>query len=83
MNAGLGEFSRLFRCNRLTLNLKKRDYVYFRSSRGGEVPRGATGRERAGEEGGGGPDHGCVGRGGVGVGWLDWTGQGQGWAADC
>ena len=29
VNRGLGELSRWFRCNRLTLNLKKTEYVYF------------------------------------------------------
>ena len=28
VNRGLGELSRWFRCNRLTLNLKKTEYVY-------------------------------------------------------
>jgi hypothetical protein len=29
VNGGLGELDRWFRCNRLTLNLKKTEYVYF------------------------------------------------------
>jgi hypothetical protein len=29
VNRGLGELGRCFRCNRLTLNLKKTEYVYF------------------------------------------------------
>ena len=40
VNAGLGELSRWFRCNRLTLNLKKTEYVYFRGPKGGEIPPG-------------------------------------------
>ena len=35
VNRGLGELSRWFRCNRLTLNLKKTEYVYF-GRRGGK-----------------------------------------------
>ena len=42
VNRGLGELSRWFRCNRLTLNLKKTEYVYFGAGPGGgyEPPRG-------------------------------------------
>ena len=40
VNRGLGELSRWFRCNRLTLNLKKTEYVYF----GGPGGEGATRR---------------------------------------
>ena len=29
VNRGLGELNRWFRCNRLTLNVKKTEYVYF------------------------------------------------------
>ena len=36
VNGGLGELSRWFRCNRLTLNLKKTEFVYF----GGPGARG-------------------------------------------
>ena len=32
VNRGLEELSRWFRCNRLTLNLKKTEYVYFGGS---------------------------------------------------
>ena len=35
VNRGLGELSRWFRCKRLTLNLKKTEYVYFRAGQGG------------------------------------------------
>ena len=35
VNRGLGELSRWFRCNRLTLNLKKTEYVYFGAGPGG------------------------------------------------
>ena len=52
VNRGLGELSRWFRCNRLTLNLKKTEYVYFggpgghRESPGGlEIGGGQVGRE--------------------------------------
>ena len=51
VNRGLGELSRWFRCNRLTLNLKKTEYVYFggpgshRESPGGlEIGGGQVGR---------------------------------------
>ena len=42
VNRGLGELSRWFRCNRLTLNLKKTEYVYFGAGPGGcyEPPGG-------------------------------------------
>jgi hypothetical protein len=36
----LRELGRWFRCNRLTLNLKKTDYVYFAGTRPPEVPPG-------------------------------------------
>ena len=32
VNRGLEELSRWFRCNRLTLNLKKTEYIYFGGS---------------------------------------------------
>ena len=35
VNGALEELSRWFRCNRLTLNLKKTEYVYFPGPRGG------------------------------------------------
>ena len=39
VNAGLDELDRLFRCNMLTQNLKKTEYVYFSGPRGlGELP---------------------------------------------
>ena len=38
VNRGLGELSRWFRCNRLTLNLKKTEYVYFAGPGGRRVP---------------------------------------------
>jgi hypothetical protein len=40
VNRGLGELSRWFRCNRLTLNLKKTEYVYFAGPGGHGVPPG-------------------------------------------
>ena len=41
VNRGLGELSRWFRCNRLTLNLKKTEYVYFSGpGRGRVAPQG-------------------------------------------
>ena len=41
VNRGLAELSRWFRCNRLTLNLKKTEYVYFGAGPGGGwVPPG-------------------------------------------
>ena len=40
VNRGLGELSRWFRCNRLTLNLKKTEYVYFGRPGGRETPPG-------------------------------------------
>ena len=41
VNRGLGELSRWFRCNRLTLNLKKTEYVYFAGpGKHGEAPPG-------------------------------------------
>ena len=51
VNRGLGELSRWFRCNRLTLNLKKTEYVYFGRGPGPggrEVPPG--GLEIGGEQ---------------------------------
>ena len=48
MNRGLGELSRWFRCNRLTLNLKKTEYVYFGRPGGWEIPTG--GLEIGGEQ---------------------------------
>jgi hypothetical protein len=38
---GLCELGRWFRCNRLTLNLKKIEYVYFAGTRPPEVPPGS------------------------------------------
>jgi hypothetical protein len=38
VNRGLGELGRWFKCNRLTLNLKKTEYVYFAGARPPEVP---------------------------------------------
>jgi hypothetical protein len=38
VNRGFGELGRWFRCNRLTLNLKKTEYVYFAGARPPEVP---------------------------------------------
>ena len=38
VNRGLGELSRWFRCNRLTLNLKKTEYVYFAGPGGRGLP---------------------------------------------
>ena len=38
VNQGLEELGRWFRCNRLTLNLKKTEYVYFAGPRGRGVP---------------------------------------------
>ena len=40
VNEGLRELSRWFRCNRLTLNLKKTEYVYFSRPGGRGVPPG-------------------------------------------
>jgi hypothetical protein len=40
VNRGLGKLGRWFRCNRLTLNLKKMEYVYFSRTRPPEVPLG-------------------------------------------
>ena len=40
VNVGLQGLARWFRCNRLTLNLKKTEYVYFGGPRGREVPEG-------------------------------------------
>jgi hypothetical protein len=40
VNGGLAELGRWFRCNRLTLNLKKTEYVYFTGTRPPEVPPG-------------------------------------------
>merc|ERR1711911_305614 len=42
VNRGLGELSRWFRCNRLTLNLKKTEYVYFGRPGGREPPEGGV-----------------------------------------
>ena len=39
VNRGLGELSVWFGCNRLTLNLKKTEYVYFGAGRGGAMNR--------------------------------------------
>ena len=39
-NQGLEELSRWFRCNKLTLNLKKTEYVYFGGCGGRVVPKG-------------------------------------------
>ena len=40
VNQGLEELSRWFRCNKLTLNLKKTEYVYFGGCGGRIVPQG-------------------------------------------
>ena len=40
VNGGLGELDRWFRCNRLTLNLKKTEYVYFAGPRKRAEPPG-------------------------------------------
>lgn len=40
VNQGLEELSKWFRCNKLTLNLKKTEYVYFGGSGGRLVPQG-------------------------------------------
>ena len=48
VNRGLGELSRWFRCNRLTLNLKKTEYVYFSGPGGRGVSPG--GIEIGGEQ---------------------------------
>jgi hypothetical protein len=39
---GLGELGRWFRCDRLTLNLKKTEYIYFSRTRPPEVPPWAS-----------------------------------------
>ena len=65
------ELSRWFRCNRLTLNLKKTEYVYFSGPGGRGVPPG-------GLEIGGEPVGRVEGARFLGV-WVDegltWTGQ--------
>ena len=38
VNRGLEGLARWFRCNRLTLNLKKTEYVYFGGPKGGGDP---------------------------------------------
>jgi hypothetical protein len=40
VNRGLGELGRWFRRNRLTLNLKKTEYVYYSKTGPPEVPLG-------------------------------------------
>jgi hypothetical protein len=40
VNGGLSELGRWFRCNRLTLNLKKTKYVYLAGTRPPQVPPG-------------------------------------------
>ena len=40
VNRGLDELSRWFRCNRLTLNLKKTENVYFAGPQGHGLPPG-------------------------------------------
>ena len=40
VNRGLDELSRWFRCNRLTLNLRKTEYVYFAGPGGHGVSQG-------------------------------------------
>jgi hypothetical protein len=54
INKGLGELGRWFRCNRLTLNLKKMEYVYFSRTRPPEVPQGGDLRLRGTDQKGGG-----------------------------
>ena len=44
VNRGLGKLSSWFRCNRLTLNLKTMEYVYFTGPGGHGVPRGVRDR---------------------------------------
>ena len=41
VNGGLAELDRWFRCNKLTLNLAKTEYVYFTGPGAGGVPPGA------------------------------------------
>ena len=48
VNEGFQKLSIWFRCNKLTLNLKKTEYVYFSGPRGGPAPHEAI---RIGEEG--------------------------------
>jgi hypothetical protein len=48
VNRGLSDLGRWFRCNRLTLNLKKTEYVYFSRTRPPEIPLG--GLEFEGEQ---------------------------------
>ena len=48
VNRGLEQLSRWFRCNRLTLNLKKTEYVYFSRPGGRDIPTG--GLEIGGEQ---------------------------------
>jgi hypothetical protein len=38
VNVGIAELGRWFSCNRLTLNLKKTEYVYFAGTRSPKVP---------------------------------------------
>ena len=40
VNVGLAELSRWFRYNKLTLNLKKTEYIYFGGPKGSAVPQG-------------------------------------------
>ena len=47
VNRGLVGLDRWFRCNRLTLNLKKTEYVYFGGPRGSDI--GGLGLEVGGE----------------------------------
>ena len=71
VNGGLGELSRWLRCNRLTLNLKKTEYVYFSGP-------GGRGQPPAGLEIGGEQVRRVEGARFLGV-WVDeglkWTGQ--------
>ena len=60
VNRGLGELSRWFRCNRLTLNLKKTEYVYFSGPGGVSFHRGDKDRGRSDKEGGWCPLLGCL-----------------------
>ena len=72
VNGGLGELDRWFRCNRLTLNLKKTEYVYFSG------PGGHAGPPEAGLRIGDEPVRRVEGARFLGV-WVDegltWTGH--------
>ena len=40
VNRGLAELNKWFKCNKLTLNLKKTEYIYFGGTKGEGVPQG-------------------------------------------